>query len=432
MKVLKRELTKSEDYWSRAEKIIPAGTQTLSKGPTQFVRGVAPKYLKSGKGSHVWDVDGNEYIDYGIGCNSILLGYAYPQVNRAITKQLKDGINYTLMHPLEVELSELLIETIPCAEMVRFGKNGSDVTSAAIRVARAYTGRDKIVCCGYHGWQDWYVATTERNKGIPQAVKGLSFTFRYNNIESLEKVFSENKGEIAAVIMEPVGVHPPQNNFLKKVKEITHKNGAIFIFDEVLTGFRFSLGGAQEYFKVIPDLSCFGKTLANGMPVSAIVGKKEIMEKFNEVFFSFTFGGEALSLTAAMTTIKEMKERNVVAHLWKQGRKLQDGYNQLAKESGIERYTRCIGYPVRAIITFQDSEGKDSLEMKTLFQQEAIKRGILFTGYNGVSYSHKDEDIRKTLEVYKEAMGILKRAIEENNILKYLEGGLVHPVFRKV
>lgn len=269
-------------------------------------------YLQSGKGSHVFDVDGNEYIDYVMALDPITLGYSYPQVNEAIIRQLERGITFSLMHPLEVELSELLIEVIPCAEMVRFGKNGSDVDSAAVRVSRAYTDREKIACCGYHGWQDWYIGTTTRDRGVPKSTKELTIPFEYNNIKSLERIFIKNKDQIAAVIMEPIIIAEPKDNFLQEVKELTHKNGAILIFDEIVTGFRLALGGAQEYFGLTPNLATFGKGIANGMPLSVIVGKREIMKEFDEVFFSFTFGGETLPLAAAIATIEEIEEKKLL------------------------------------------------------------------------------------------------------------------------
>ena len=429
--MVEKSLTKSEEYWDRAKNLIPAGTQCLSKGPTQFVDGVAPKYLKKGKGCHVWDVDGNEYIDYGMGLRPIILGYCYPAVNEAIAKQLKDGITFTLMHPLEVELAELLANTIPCAEAVRYGKNGSDATTAAIRVARSYTGRDKIAICGYHGWHDWSIITTERNKGIPKVMKQLSFTFEYNNIESLKELFDAYPDEFAAVIMEPVGITPPQNDFLKEVKEITHKNGAVLIFDEIITGFRFSLGGAQEYFGVVPDLAAFGKAMANGMPMSALVGKEEIMNVLNETFFSFTFGGECLSMVAAIATINELREKNVIDFIWTQGRKLKEGYNRLANELELEEYTRCVGYPPNALVKFYGKTSDESLLMKSLVQQELLKRGILWAAYHAISYSHKDLEISTTLEAFNDALRVLKKAICEEKIEKLLEGKPVKPVFRE-
>ena len=431
MKVIKRSLSKSNDYWARAEKIIPAGTQTFSKGPTQYVQGVAPIYLERGSGSHVFDVDGNEYIDYALALGSVTLGYAYPAVNMAIEKQLRNGINFSLMHPLEVELSETLIKIIPCAEMARFGKNGSDATSGAVRVARAYTGKEKIACCGYHGWQDWYIGTTTRDEGVPKSTKELTIPFDYNKIESLEKIFAENEGEIAAVIMEPIIMEEPRNDFVQKVKELTHSNGALLIFDETVTGFRLALGGAQEYLGIIPDLATFGKGMSNGMPISTIVGKREIMKKFEDVFFSFTFGGETLSLAAAIATIKEMQDKNAIEHFKIQGKKLMDGYNKLSRENMLKDYTQCIGLPAHSAIYFKDATGNESLELKSLFQQEVIKRGILTIGVHNISLSHSNEDIEKTLEAYEDSLKIMSKAVVGGNIEKFLEGRKIKPVFRK-
>lgn len=430
--IQERILAKSQEFKQRAERVIPSCTQTFSKGPTQFVQGVAPIFLQRGKGSHVWDVDGNEYIDYIGALGPVILGYSYPAVNEAVKRQLEEGVSFSLPHPLEVELAELLCEIIPCAEMVRFAKNGSDATSGAVRVARAYTGRDKIACCGYHGWQDWYIGTTTRNKGVPKAVAELTLTFDYNNIESLERIFAQNPGQIAAVIMEPVGVVEPKEGFLKAVAELTRHHGALLIFDEVVTGFRFALGGAQEYFGVVPDLACFGKAMGNGFPISAIVGRREIMQLFDKVFFSFTFGGETIALAAALATIQEMREKKVIPYLWEQGQKLKDGYNVLAQELGVDRYTQCIGYPPRTVITFIDENGQESLLFKSIFQQEVIKRGILSGGYHNVSFSHTNADIEYTLRVYREALEVLAAAISSDDPSQYLEGEPVQPVFRRL
>jgi len=431
MRKMQRELKKSQQYWARAQGVIPGGSQTFSKSPSQFVQGVTPVYLQKGKGSHVFDVDRNEYIDYVMALGPITLGYSYPPVNEAIVRQLEQGITFSLMHPLEVELSELLVELIPCAEMVRFGKNGSDATAGAVRAARAYTGREKIACCGYHGWQDWYIGITTRDKGIPESTKKLTIPFEYNNLESLEKIFAENKGEVAAVIMEPIAIEEPENDFLEKVKSLAHKNGAVLIFDEIVTGFRLALGGAQEYFEVTPDLAAFGKGMANGMPISAIIGKREIMKELEEVFFSFTFGGEALSLAAAFASIKEMREKDVIQHFWKQGKKLKEGYNRLAQEYELVEYTQCIGLPAHSAIYFR-IDGRDSLELKSLFQQEMIKRGILTMGVHNFCFSHSDRDIEMTLEAYEDTLKILRQAINENNIEECLEGEKIKPVFRKL
>ena len=425
-----RSLAKSREYFARARNVIPSCTQTFSKGPTQFVQGVAPIFLERGRGSHVWDVDGNEYLDYVMALCPIVLGYDDPEVLTAVRAQLANGVTFSLAHPLEVEVAELLTEVIPCAEMVRFGKNGSDATSGAVRAARAYTGRDVIACCGYHGWQDWYIGTTTRRRGVPEAVCELTRTFTYNDLGSLERLFVEHPGRVAAVILEPVGVVEPEGEFLQRVAAVTHANGAVLIFDEIVTGFRLALGGAQERFGVTPDLACFGKAMANGFPLSAVVGRREIMEIFDEIFFSFTFGGEAVSLAAARATIAKLREKNVIEHLWRQGARLRDGYNALAREAGLPGRTRCIGYPPRTVLTFTDGAGAESLAMKSFFQQEMIKRGILIAGGFNLCYAHSDDDIRRTLDACRDALAILARALAEGRVEASLEGPVIQPVFR--
>ena len=415
----------------RAQALIPSCTQTFSKGHTQYVQGVAPVFLSRGQGSHVWDVDGNEFIDYPMALGPVILGHNYPSVTDAVTRQLKDGVSFSLSHPLEVELADLLVEIIPSAQMVRFGKNGSDATSGSVRVARAYTGRDVVACCGYHGWQDWYIGTTTRNQGVPKAVQDLTTTFQYNDLGSLERVFEKFPGQIAAVIMEPMGIVEPQAGFLQQVKELAHREGAVLIFDEIITGFRLDIQGAQGYYGVEPDMTCLGKAMANGFPLSAVVGRREVMEVFDEVFFSFTFGGEALSLAASVATIQTMQQENVIGHLWSQGRKLKDGYNVLSREFGIAEQTSCVGLPPRTVIAFKDASGEESLSIKGLFQQECLKRGVLTTGSHNVCYSHSDKDIDYTLKVYRTVLEILSQAIREGDAEQRLEGEPLQHVFRK-
>lgn len=430
--VTPRPLVASEAFAARARAVIPSLSQTFSKGPTQYVQGVAPMFLRRGQGARVWDVDGNEYIDYPMGLGPVILGHNYPAVTDAVTRQLREGVSFTLPHPLEVEVAEQLVEMIPCAEMVRFGKNGSDATAGAVRVARAYTDRDLIACCGYHGWQDWYVGTTTRSRGVPDAVRRLTIPFQYNDIASLERVFAEHPGRIAAVILEPIGVVEPSNGFLQRVAEITRREGALLVFDEVVTGFRLALGGAQEYFGIVPDIGCFGKGMANGFPIAAVVGRREIMELFDEVFFSFTFGGETASLAAARATIVELRERNVVEHLWTAGRRLRDGYNALAREAGLDGTTACIGLPPRTTVGFKDRPEGDALVLKSLMQQECLKRGVLFGAGHNISFSHWAVEIDYTLAVYCTTLGILADAIKTDSVKQRLEGDPVRPVFRRL
>jgi glutamate-1-semialdehyde aminotransferase len=421
-------ITKSDELYNRALGLIPSVTQTLAKGPAQWVKGIAPKYLVKGKGSHVWDVDGNEYIDYLMGVGPLSLGYAYPKVDDAIKSQLEDGITFSMMHPLEVEVAELMREIIPNAESVRYSKTGADATSAAVRLARAYTGKNKILCCGYHGWHDWYIAVTARNYGIPEAVQSVSFTFNYNDIDSLKISVDD---DTAAIILEPVVFEEPKNNFLQDVAQLCDEKGIVLIFDEMWTGFRMAVGGAQEYFGITPDLATYSKAVANGMPISILTGKRKIMDLADEtIFFYTTFGGEALSLAAVKATVNEIRERNVPKFLFEQGKKLKDGYNQLAQSLGMN-FTKAIGYNWRSMATFDATAG-DPLIQKSLMQQEMIKRGVLWQGFHNICFSHSDEDVNYTLQALEESLTILKKAVEGNKLKEMLKGEPVQPVFRKV
>jgi len=427
----KRLLHRSQELKQRIDAVVPGGSQTLSKGANQYVQGVAPAFLARGVGSHVWDVDDNEYIDYPMALGPIILGYGYPVVDEAVKKQLADGTTFSLPHSLEIAVAEQLISMVPCAEMVRFGKNGSDATAGAVRLARAYTGRDLVASCGYHGWQDWCIGATNFNRGVPSAVQQLIKPFNYNDIDSLQAIFAAHPRQVAAVILEPVGVIEPHNNFLESVKTLCQREGALLIFDEVITGFRLGRGGAQEHFNVIPDLACFGKAMANGYPISAVAGPRELMKVFEETFFSFTFGGETLSLAAALATMKEIAEREVIAQLWEQGLKLLDGVNLLARQFGVEREVRCQGLPPRTVISFYDDSGRESLLLKSLFQQECLKRGVLFSGGQNISFSHSNADIEYTLRVYRTALEILCDAMRQDKVIEKLEGAPVQAIFRR-
>jgi len=423
------DISHSDELYARASKIMHPVTQTLAKGPGQFMKGLAPKYLKRGKDAHVWDVDGNEYIDFNMGIGPISLGYCYDKVDAAIVNQLKDGITFSLMHELEVELSELVHSIIPNAESIRISKTGADVCSAAIRISRAFTGRSKVLCCGYHGWHDWYIGITSRDKGIPQEVKELTHTFDYNNIDSL---IDSLDADTACVILEPFIFEAPKADFLQKVQEACKKNGTLLIFDEMWTGFRIALGGAQEFFGIKPDLAVYSKAFANGMPISLLTGRKDVMQLFEkDVFFFTTFGGEALSMAAAIATITEMKEKNVSAVLDKKGALLKDGYNRIAEELGISTYTKCSGYNCRTIVTFDASAG-DPLLLKSFVQQEMIKRGVLWAGFHNMCFTHSDEDIAYTLKTYREVLTLLREAVKANTVAASLKGEPLEAVFRKV
>lgn len=423
-----RCMKNSTKFLNRAKILIPALSQTFSKAPYSYVEGVYPTYLSKGRGSHVFDVDNNEYIDYVLALGPIILGYSYPRVDNAIRRQLKNGISFSIPHTLEVELSEKIQSIIPGAEMVRFSKTGSDAGTAAVRAARAFTNRDNIAYCGTGGvWHDWFTILTSRNLGIPKTLKKMIKKFNYNDIESLKILFENWHGEIAAVYIEPIFIEYPKNNFLQKVKQITHKHGAVLIFDEVITGFRFANGGAQELLKIEADLAVFGKGIANGMPLGAITGKNEFMEQFSDIYYSTTYGGETLSLAAASAVIDELKEKPVINYCWKLGKFFISEFNKLSEE--LEVSVKMEGLPVRSSIICRDTNNTPSLLLKSLFYQETVRKGILFgPGAVFLSYSHSKNDIERTLEVCEESMKVLKNAIKSNNVKKLLQGKIMKPV----
>ncbi|MCC6544193.1 MAG: aminotransferase class III-fold pyridoxal phosphate-dependent enzyme [Nitrospirae bacterium] len=421
---------KSEELLERALKTIPLGSQTFSKSRTQYPYGVSPYFITKGKGSRVWDIDGNEYIDFINSLAAVTLGYNDPDVTAAVQAQLEDGIIFSLPHPIEMQVAEKIVEMVPCAEMVRFGKNGSDATSGAIRVARAYTGRDHVAVCGYHGWQDWYIGSTARYKGVPKATRELTHQFTYNDIDSLQRIFKEWPNQVAAVIMEPMNTTEPKDGFLHKVAELTRKNGAVFIFDETITGFRFSNGGAQEYFGVIPDMATFGKGLANGYPVSAVAGKAEIMRQMEEVFFSFTFGGETLSLAAALATMTKLQNKPVIAALKTQGEKILTGLRELINKHEVNHIISFSGLPSWSFLNIRDVVPYTMWEIKTLLLQEMFARRILTLGTHNMSYSHSDEDIASLLAVYNDVLPVLKDAVNNRKMDKLLCCKPLEPLFK--
>ena len=419
---------RSEALYARALGLIPAATQTLAKGPGQFVRGVAPKYLARGRGARVWDVDGNEYLDFSMAVGPLSLGYCYPAVDEAIRAQLADGITFSLMHPLEVEVAELVREVVPGAESVRYSKTGADVTSAAVRLSRAATGREKVLCCGYHGWHDWFIATTDRAAGIPAGVRDLSFTLPYNDLEAARAAIDE---DTACVILEPTTFEAPRPGYLEGLRRACDETGALLVFDEMWTGFRLAVGGAQQRFGVRADLACFSKAVANGMPLGVLTGRRDVMALLDkDVFFFTTFGGEALSLAAAKATIEEIRAKDVPAHLARLGHRLKDGYNEAARELSLETATACVGFDCRTMVTFSPAAG-DPLVLKSLVQQELLRRRILWQGFHNLSFSHTEADVEEALEAYREVLAVLKGAIELGDAARRLLGTPVEPVFRR-
>ncbi|MDD4611358.1 MAG: aminotransferase class III-fold pyridoxal phosphate-dependent enzyme [Patescibacteria group bacterium] len=413
---------KSKALLKEAKKLMPNASQTLSKGYKMFIEGDFPLFVSRGKGCYIWDVDGNKYIDYTCALAPIIIGYSHDGINKAIIKQLYDGITYSLPHKIETELAKRLVEIIPCADMVRFAKNGMDVTSAAVRIARAYTGKDIILRSGYHGGQDWYLASQPpQDLGVPEVLKKYIDVFKYNDVKDLKAKIAKHKNKIAAVIMEPVPMEDPKKGYLETVRKITRQNGILLIFDEIVTGFRMALGGAQEYYKVVPDLACFGKAMANGMPISCVVGKRKIMAKTEDVFLSITFGGEALSMASAIATIDFIKRNNVLKHNWRVGKILYDGLNKLINKYKIN--ARLIGQVFKFKIIFNDLTGRESNVKKLFFLQQAVFRGVFFGTSTECNYSHQKKDIELTLRASEEILKIMRKFDDDETKLKKMIKG---------
>lgn len=421
-----RSIERSSELLDRARALVPRAAQTNSKSPSQFVQGVSPTHLERGDGCRVWDVDGNEYIDCVMGLGPNLLGHNYPAVTEAVREQIEKGTAFSMPNPLQVEVADLIVEAVPCAEMVRFGKNGNDVTALAAKLARAHTGRDVIATQGYHGWPDVFMsATPGMSSGIPDAVGEYTESFDYNDPESLERIFEDHPDDVAAIVTTPVNMSPPEDDFIQRMREIADREGALLVFDEILTGFRFALGGAQEYYDVTPDLACFAKGISNGYPLSALAGREDVMRTMenDDFMFSMTYAGEATSLAAAKAAITEqMEQGDVHDHIWRQGEAIRDGYNDLAAEHGLDHLTSCGGMGPRVGVGFHDAENASSNALESLFMQEAHRRGVLFSGAHLPSYSHSDEDVAEMLDVYDDALAELADALEADAVEDRLDG----------
>jgi glutamate-1-semialdehyde 2,1-aminomutase len=427
---LSERYRKSEEFLARAERSIPLGSQTFSKSKTQYPFGVSPYFIVRGQGSHVWDLDGNEYVDFVNSLLAITLGHGDEDVAAAVKAQLEDGVIFSLAHPLETEVAERMIEMVPCAERVRFGKNGSDATAGAVRLARAYTRRDRVAVCGYHGWQDWYIGSTARWLGVPQATRDLTHAFVYNDLASVEALFKAHPDQFAAVILEPMNVTEPAPGFLEALKELTHRHGALLIFDETITGFRFANGGAQELFGVTPDLATYGKGLANGYPLSAVVGRAEIMRLMEEIFFSFTLGGETLSLAAAKATLDKLRREPVLARIDARGKAAAEGVSAIIAENGLDDFLSVSGRPCWSFLIIKDTPDYNAYEIKTLFLQEMLARGILTLGTHNMSYAHSEEDVERLLAAYREVAPILGEAVRHRALKQLLKCEPLQPLFK--
>ena len=423
----------------RARRAIPGGAHTYSKGDDQFPAN-APRFIVRGEGCRVWDPDGREFIDWGMGLRSVILGHAYPRVVDAVTEAVRHGANFTRPSTVELEFAEELIELIPCAEMVKFAKNGSDVTTAAVRLARAATGRDLVAFPAEHPFysvDDWFIGTTALDAGVPDATKRLSRTFPYGDLAELERLLDTEGEQIALVIMETATDAEPPPGYLTGVRELTRRHGVLLAFDEMITGFRWHVSGSQAFYGVTPDMATFGKALGNGFSVSALVGRRDVLELGGidhagpRVFLlSATHGGEVHALVAARETVAELRERDGADQVWNVGRALQDGLGDAIADHGLTGMVRCGGYPCSPVLAFTARDASFSAEIRTLFLQETVNRGILIP-YIAPSLSHDLRDIELTVEAAHEALATVRLALERDTVDGLLEGPAVKPVFRR-
>ena len=429
---------KAEALRKRAHRRIPGGGHTYSKGDDQFPAN-APPLLERGKGCWVWDTDGRKWLDYGMGLRAVILGHAYEPVLKAVRAELAKGSNFTRPSPIEGDFAEVLASVVPCAEMSKFAKNGSDVTSAATRLARAYTGRELIAACKanpFYSFDDWWIGKTETDAGIPRTFSELTLTWDYNDVSSLKRLFDAHPGKIACVILEPVALEPPKEGFLQEIVDLAHANGSVVVFDEMISGFRYHLKGAQGLYGVVPDMATYGKALANGFSVAALCGKREIMklgglehDRERVFLLSATHGAETHALAAAIASIAEIRKHDVSNHVTKLGRRLRAGLIAAAKDAGLAGLVDVVGYDQSPVIVCRDAEKKVSLPLRTLFLQEMCAHSILIP-YIAISLAHGPKEIDRTVEAAAAAFTIYARALADG-VDKHLVGPAVKPVFRR-
>jgi glutamate-1-semialdehyde 2,1-aminomutase len=420
---------KSNEMYQRALESVPLASQTFSKSALNLVQGASPLFLDKGNAGRVTDVDGNEYIDFVLGLLPVVLGYCDLDVDAAIADQLKRGISFSLATELEVILSEKLVELIPCAEKVRFGKNGSDATSAAVRLARAKTGRDRIIVCGYHGWHDWYIGSTARNLGVPQAVQDLTSAVAYDDIDAIEKLISDHPDDIAAIILEPVGPVDAVPEYLKALRQLSDDHGIVLIFDEIVSGFRLNMGGAQAEYGVTPHLACFGKAMGNGMPISAIVGLDDYMAPMEDIFFSGTFGGEALSLAASIATLNKLKEQDGPGFFDQAGSQMVRATGEILKKHGLDTRYILKGPAWRPLLVTTEL-GEDAIVANTLLRQELIANGVLMGAAFNLCTAHDDATREQALTAIDKAAEVVALAYRSNSPADAIRGKKLTPIFQ--
>ncbi len=446
---LEQNETLTAQLLERATSVTPHGSQTLSKSYLMQAWGApqVPLFIESAEGAWVVDVEGRRFLDYPMSLGPVVLGHNHPVVNAAVAEQLSRGVLFSLPARVEVEAAEAVVEAVPSAEMVKFVKTGSEACAAAVRIARARTGRDLVAVGGFHGWHDFYAGVTSRAAGVPQAVRELTVPFEFNDIDSLEAVMRECGSRVAAVMIEPATAEAPRPGYLEAVAETARAHGALLVFDEVITGFRWARGGAQERYGVVPDLTVLGKALGNGMPIAAVCGPRSVMEVCEEIFVSGTYGGECLSLAAAKAVLAILDEEPVVEYIWDQGRRLGATIAEAVARKGLTERIRVGGEPPRTVVSFptepESAEAApiaaspvpgragigEDLVLKSIFQQELARREVLFNGSFFVSYAHTDSDIDLTIQAVDESLDVVAEAIASGEPERFLEGVPMRSVF---
>ncbi|MCX6772874.1 MAG: aminotransferase class III-fold pyridoxal phosphate-dependent enzyme [Candidatus Micrarchaeota archaeon] len=436
---------KGQELWNKAKKIIPGGSQLLSKRSEMFLPDQWPSYYSKASGCEITDLDGRKYTDMcimGVGAN--ILGYADPDVNTAVKKKVDDGNMSTLNCPEEVELAEKLLSLDNWAGGVRYTRTGGETVGVAVRIARAHTKRDVVAFCGYHGWQDWYLATNLKDKnglnghliaglepnGVPKALSGTALPFHYNKIEELEALVAKHGKQIGVIVMEPMRDKLPQNDFLKKVRKIADETGAVLIFDEITSAFRETAGGIHKKLGVEPDIATYGKAMGNGYAIGAVVGKAEVMDAAQTSFISSTFWTEGIGPTAALATIAKLEKKNVPAHVVKTGNAMGDIWEKLGEDVGLPVH---VDRQFPGIMHFGfDVEYANKRAIDTLFTQEMLARGFLATGGFYVSYAHKQEHLDRYSAAAGEVFKLIASAVKEKKVEKLLKGPVAHSGFQRL
>ena len=438
-----RSVSRSMATYERAKVPIPGITQLISRRPTLAALGVSPIYADRAKGCRIWDVDGNEYVDWMSGVGPIILGYADEVVDAAVKAQIDRGGTSSLVHETQVELAEELVRLIPSAEMVRYAKGGGEACTMAVRIARGVTQRDKVLFCGYHGWHDWYLAANLGGErldahllpdiepiGVPSALEGTAIPFAYGDLDMLNDLLAANDGEVGCIIMEPMRTELPPDGYLEGVRDLASRHGVVLIFDEVSCGFRIAPGGVQEYSGVTPDISVFAKAISNGYPMAAVVGKREFMEPVSRMFISSAYWDDPIGVVAALTTIRELERRDAVSHFEKTGQIFRERIDRAAEEVGVP--ASVVGVAAHPGIRFDLEDATTLKKVSTLFVQENAKRGLILSTGFFFNMAHDEAALEHTEKAVRGSFEVIKEGIEKGKLDELLECEVKQEVFRRM